>query len=385
MDFSEEINTESDTLPVTSNVVGESGSKPIIQSQIQEISKVVPNLVPVAPKSPSILEWKIIPNTASNTLFNTNFAPEYAAKTYNDIFLKNFGYALEPCNTAFIDAQLSYQDIVWGYQLEPNPNGVLWRVNAAGIPVYEDLNKYFEQNRIIESATNRTNEELRNGKSLFGDGLSTSPEVSRTSGNGSLTQQNTASDAVVNKSAVKKPEATNVSLTTKLGTEFELIKFDPQKAVEYALKYADSPNIDGYPDFGDNDCTNFVSQCWAYAGIPTSTDWFCTKIKKVYTNSWTDVEAFANYMVKENYCYISYSSKEAKIGDVIQFYNDKDGWHHSAIVTEIDKDGNIKYSGHSNSRNNRPLSEVYPQSGEQIRFLCVNRGLRGYAPDIPIA
>ncbi|QJW44560.1 hypothetical protein HA075_01485 [bacterium BFN5] len=382
MDFNEDSNIESVAVPVTSGVVEVNGIEPVIQAQMQGVT---PKPAIASTKQLSIWEWKTVPTTASNTLFNTNFAPTYAEKTYNDIWKKNFGYALGPLNPAFIDAQISYQDVLWNYHLEPNPNGVLWRVNAAGIPVYEDLNKYFEQNRIIESTTNRTIEELRDNKSLFGGSISITPEVSRSSGNESLTQQNTSAEAVVNKSAVKKPEATNVSFTTKLGTQFEIIKFDPQKAVEYALKYATSPNIDEYPDFGDNDCTNFVSQCWAYAGIPTSTDWFCTKIKRVYTNSWTDVEGFANYMVKENYCYISYSSKDAKIGDVIQFYNDKDGWHHSAIVTEIDRDGNIKYSGHSNAQNNRYLYEVYPQSGEQIRFLCVNRGLRDYAPDIPIA
>lgn len=64
-----------------------------------------------------------------------------------------------------------------------------------------------------------------------------------------------------------KPLVSNVSSNI-------FMKFDRNKAVDYALNYADSPNSD-YLNFGNNDCTNFVSQCWAYSGNPTSTDWFC--------------------------------------------------------------------------------------------------------------
>jgi len=70
---------------------------------------------------------------------------------------------------------------------------------------------------------------------------------------------------------------------------------------------------------------------------------------------------------------------------VIQLCNDKDGWHHSAIITEIDEAGNLKYSGHSNTRRNEFLSDFYPQSGEQIRFICVYQRLCDYAPDIATA
>lgn len=68
---------------------------------------------------------------------------------------------LGPCNPAFVDATLSYQDMADGLHLETNPNGVLWRVNSAGIPTYQDLNNYFEQNRVIEATDNHTVEEIK--------------------------------------------------------------------------------------------------------------------------------------------------------------------------------------------------------------------------------
>jgi hypothetical protein len=43
--------------------------------------------------------------------------------------------------------------------LEPNENNVLWRVNSAGIPHPDDLDKFFEQKRVIQLAFNKTVEE----------------------------------------------------------------------------------------------------------------------------------------------------------------------------------------------------------------------------------
>lgn len=93
---------------------------------------------------------------ANNSLFNSNFYFEYVAKTYIDKWQSNFQYILGSCNPAFIDATLSYQDIAEGLHLEPNPNGILWRVNAAGTPHPEDLDMYLEQIRVFKGTTNRT-------------------------------------------------------------------------------------------------------------------------------------------------------------------------------------------------------------------------------------
>lgn len=114
-------------------------------------------------KSSSLFQWNISngatvqSSLATNSLFNTNFNPKYAEKAWQS----NFNYILGPCNPAFTDATLSYRDIANDLHLEPNPNGVLWRVNAAGIPTYQDLNNYLEQNRVVEAANNRTVEEIK--------------------------------------------------------------------------------------------------------------------------------------------------------------------------------------------------------------------------------
>lgn len=139
-------------------------------------------------------------------------------------------------------------------------------------------------------------------------------------------------------------------------------------AASYALKYATNPNPD-YPNWGDDDCTNFVSQCWAAADILTSLYWYC-QTKLIYADAWVDVEKFATYMTENGYAYISYDSNDAQKGDVIQLYNAVDGWHHSIIINRIDENGIIHYCGHSNSREDKPLSDIYPASGESIRFVC---------------
>ncbi|MBP2639335.1 MAG: hypothetical protein H6Q66_286 [Firmicutes bacterium] len=123
------------------------------------------SIASVSHPSPSLLVWS---NTvasrqtiATNSLLNTNFYPEYAAKTYIDRWNENFYCILGPCNPAFVDAELSDQDIANGLYLEYNPNGILWRVNAAGVPHFDDFDHFLEQNRVIESTTNRTIEEVQ--------------------------------------------------------------------------------------------------------------------------------------------------------------------------------------------------------------------------------
>jgi len=322
----------------------------------------------------------------------------------------NFGIVRGPFNPVFNDATLSYQDIAWGNHLEYNPNGILWSVNAAGIPTYEDMNNYLEQNRIIEATTNRTMAEIQplinaaqappESKGTEDSQEPSGTEPSRTSAtsiniltshtqtnSGDLFQKSISDSNLTNKSESRPTDVTLVSNSSSIPRATALssfTQFDPNKAVEYAHMYVNSSNP-AYPNWGDNDCTNFVSQCWAYAGIPTSLEWFCAN-SSLKTNSWRNVEDFTSYMVNAGYCHISYSSKDAHIGDVVEFYNDENGWHHAAIITNIDAQGNMEYSGHSNARYDYPLSEVYPQSGEKIRFICVyQRFYYKYAPDIPTA
>ena len=44
------------------------------------------------------------------------------------------------------------------------------------------------------------------------------------------------------------------------------------KVLEYVDKYWNRRNNQFF-DYGESDCTNFVSQCWNYAGIPQTNNW----------------------------------------------------------------------------------------------------------------
>ncbi|HWR09902.1 hypothetical protein [Sporomusa sp.] len=79
--------------------------------------------------------------------------------TWNDTFgikVKSiseriFEYILGPQNPAFIHATLNHQDIRNGYTLAYNPNGILWRVNAAGDPHPDDLYSFYQQQDIHQA------------------------------------------------------------------------------------------------------------------------------------------------------------------------------------------------------------------------------------------
>jgi hypothetical protein len=116
---------------------------------VNPVSVITPAPALVVPVN-TVVSWQ---TTATNSLLNTNFYPEYSVKPFLDAWHENFNYILGPTNPAFIDAELSYQDIANGYVLEYNSNGILWRVNAAGVPHPDDLENYQEQLRVIESAT----------------------------------------------------------------------------------------------------------------------------------------------------------------------------------------------------------------------------------------
>lgn len=153
------------------------------------------------------------------------------------------------------------------------------------------------------------------------------------------------------------------------------------KAVEYALKYAEIPNVDISTEEGFwfflEDCTNFVSQCWNYAGMPQNSGWYWNN-RTDYSASWTVVNDFANYMTYNSAMYMEdnqtvaiykWDSNGVEPGDIIQFYNPTDGWHHSAIITKIEN-GEIHYAQHTTNSADKKLSDIYPHQETQVRFIC---------------
>lgn len=144
-------------------------------------------------------------------------------------------------------------------------------------------------------------------------------------------------------------------------------------AIDYALRYADEGN-DEFWQF-DNDCTNFVSQCWNKGGIPETAGWYWQNHLD-YSHSWTVVDDFADYMVNISRNYTSdrisvavfKDLSEAQPGDIIQFKNYDDVWHHSAIITNI-SNGEIYYAQHTENAKNKELSKVYPSKEKEVRII----------------
>lgn len=162
------------------------------------------------------------------------------------------------------------------------------------------------------------------------------------------------------------------------------IVLNRQKAVEYAQKYWDeeSGNYNKlFPHFDGNDCTNFVSQCWNYAGIPRNPNWNASFVPGATTRSWTFVDDFAEYMTNTSandtedglsIAVMKWDSNEVTVGDIIQFYSEEhDGWYHSVIISKIDPVYGICYAAHTKQHLQRPLSDVYPNGGvTEVRFIC---------------
>ena len=129
-----------------------------------------------APKPPSPLVWNIRDMTtfgasaAANSSYNFkadnfSFYPD-AAHGFMDKWRYNIDIILGSDNIAFIDATLSYIDSAFGYHLEYNPNGILWRVSDSGLVHPEDVDKYLVQNQAIERAAELTTADAQSNNNI---------------------------------------------------------------------------------------------------------------------------------------------------------------------------------------------------------------------------
>lgn len=133
--------------------------------------------------------------------------------------------------------------------------------------------------------------------------------------------------------------------------------YDTDKAVSYACSYAEHPNP-AYRFYGTNgDCTNFVSQCVNYGGIPTNPGvWMPGQY------CWNTVVGFYNYMINNGYATSKTWTNGARVGDVVQWYKYGE-WGHSVILTgSSDEDGSWVYCSHSNNRKNFPLYATFTEA-----------------------
>lgn len=141
--------------------------------------------------------------------------------------------------------------------------------------------------------------------------------------------------------------------------------YDRQKAVEYAKKYAFNYNDKyfNYTNFG-GDCTNFISQCLLNGNLQMDYSydgWFYTSPNN-HSSSWTSVEEFWNYALKNRSInLINTSIENVEIGDIVQFYSPYLKRHyHSLIITKIMfpiSTKNIFVSAHDNNAFNKSLIE----------------------------
>lgn len=149
----------------------------------------------------------------------------------------------------------------------------------------------------------------------------------------------------------------------------EKIEINRSMAVNYALAHAGDneshPVNPNYPFFSA-DCTNFVAQCWNYAGLSKAYDYYCDG-ESLNTYTWVNVDWFYDYVTTHDIARVEYGSAGIRPGDIIQFRyiqdDDTTPWMHSAIITGYDSDGGLCYTGHStvdDARYNRSLSDIYP-------------------------
>ncbi len=152
------------------------------------------------------------------------------------------------------------------------------------------------------------------------------------------------------------------------------IYLDVKKAVEYASAWAiwNNPH---YITVEGNDCTNFVSQCWHEAGIPLSPHWSNDLSTSIYTPAWTEVGTFHYYMttsapdldpeimgnfpVADEVALIETPLNDytgiIKPADIVQCYNESNGWHHSIIIMDL-VNGMPRYCAHSSFANYMDLT-----------------------------
>lgn len=140
-------------------------------------------------------------------------------------------------------------------------------------------------------------------------------------------------------------------------TPYKYSGFNGSKAVEYAMLYAESPNPH-FMYYPNGDCTNFVSQCIEYGGIPRGGTWYPG------SRAWQVVDDFKNWASNTRYARILSWQENASLGDIVQFYNGSQ-WYHSMIITKKNSYNYLWVSGHTSNVKNKYLGDI----SSQKRFL----------------
>lgn len=134
-------------------------------------------------------------------------------------------------------------------------------------------------------------------------------------------------------------------------------------AIEYAQKYALTPNPDFY-FFGGigGDCTNFISQCLLAGGGVMNYDkyygWYYISVDN-RSPSWTSVGYLQRFLLRDDStvgpCAEIRLLQDLEVGDLIQLRQNPTHFNHTLIITKI-INGEIYVCAHSNNALNVPLS-----------------------------
>ena len=162
------------------------------------------------------------------------------------------------------------------------------------------------------------------------------------------------------------------------------LKYDRQKVIEYAQKWAFSRNPKYYNfDNVGGDCTSFVSQC-IFAGSNVMN--YTKNIGWYYINgnnkspSWSGVEFLYKFLIN-NKSIGPYGKEvrqnEVEIGDIAQLSFDGNKFEHTLVIVNIENKlalSKIKIASHTFDSLNKAISEYLFQ---KIRFIHI-LGVRIY-------
>ena len=140
--------------------------------------------------------------------------------------------------------------------------------------------------------------------------------------------------------------------------------YDRLRAVQYAENYWNNRNPH-FRYFGDDNCTNFVSQVlfaggipMEYADSPSKGWWYRHKGggRDQWSYSWSVAHALYSYLMQPRShglrAVVYDRPEQLQLGDLISYDWEGDGrWNHFTVVTYVNKQGNVLV--HANSTNSR--------------------------------
>jgi len=151
-------------------------------------------------------------------------------------------------------------------------------------------------------------------------------------------------------------------------------EYNRENSVRYAQRWAFERNPLFYSFENEGgDCTNFVSQC-VFAGSCTMnyTKTFGWYYNSVYDRApaWTGVAFFYNF-ITSNKSVGPFGKEvqvqEVELGDVIQLYNERQGYYHTLIVTGF-RENDFLVSANSYDAYNRALNTYFYDKARYIHI-----------------